>query len=327
MSESQLLDQQVEAVDRMLAFKGDIAQVNIKALLTSVLHRKGNSLFVDPERLRELPDFNPRVPSPALDAHIRNLADSMKEVGFKESKPLSCVSGYEGKKAVIYITDGHCRFRAAKLAISEGAKIQWLPVVIEDRTTTIEDLTVSLVSANAGKPLTVLEKAIVAKRLHGYKWSAQQIAHKLGFTVKYVNDLLMLSGAPLKIRQMIQEDQVTAAVAIETMRQHGSEATQILEGAVQVAMQSGKTRTTRKNMPQQIYVRHIRKVAPKLVTVIEKIVSDASFASLSSELQSEILDLVKQAEQAKQQADASVAATPVDAGPEQSAIEGQLKAD
>lgn len=301
MSEVTVIDQQVEAVERMLAFQGDVAQVNQKALLTSVLHKKGNSILVGLERLRVRADFNPRVPSLALNKHIRGLADSMKAVGFKESMPLSCVSGNEGKKSVIFINDGHCRFAAAKLAISEGAPIQWIPIVIEDRTTTIEDLTVSLVRSNSGKPLTVLETAIVAKRLNGFQWTPRQIAEKLGFTVTYVNNLLMLSGAPQKIRQMIQEDEITAAVAIETMRQHGAEATQILEGAVQSAKQTGKSRATRRDMPKQVYERTIRKAAPQLVAVMEKLFSDGAFSSLPVDLQEQIRELVQMAEKAKQQ--------------------------
>lgn len=54
MSEVTVIDQQVEAVERMLAFQGDVAQVNQKALLTSVLHKKGNSILVGLADLRAL---------------------------------------------------------------------------------------------------------------------------------------------------------------------------------------------------------------------------------------------------------------------------------
>ena len=45
--------------------------------------------FVPRDQIRVIPDFNVRVESPALDAHIRALADSMKSEGFKAEHPLA----------------------------------------------------------------------------------------------------------------------------------------------------------------------------------------------------------------------------------------------
>lgn len=301
---AEILEQeQVESVQRMLAFQQEVTQVNAKALMTALTHKKGNAILVGMVRLRVMPDFNPRINTPALAAHIRSIADSMKEVGFKESKPLSCVSGFEGKRSVIYIADGHCRFEAAKLAISEGASIEWIPIVLEDRTTTIEDLTVSLVRSNSGKPLTVLEMAIVVKRLHNFRQSARTIAERIGVTEAYVNMLLTVSGAPSEIRRMIQEGEITAGVALESMRAHGPQATAVLTQAVTLAKQNGKTKVTRAALPAQVYRKAITRQAPAMVEVVRRVTQHQAFAALPDELREDIRKILDEVDQAQAQMD------------------------
>lgn len=291
---------QVEAVQRMLAFKQEVTQVNPKALLTALTHKKGNAILVGMERLRVMPDFNPRIDTPALAAHIRSIADSMKEVGFKESKPLSCISGFEGKRSVIYITDGHCRFEAAKIAIQEGAHIEWIPIVLEDRTTTIEDLTVSLVRSNSGKPLTVLEMAVVVKRLHNFRWSTRTIAQSIGVTEAYVNMLLTVSGAPSEIRRMIQEGEVTAGVALESMRTHGAQATEVLTQAVAQAKENGKSKVTRSALPEQVYRKALTRQAPAMVEVVRRVTQHQAFEGLPDDLRHDIQKILGELDQAKE---------------------------
>ena len=290
---NQPLDEQAQfdQAQALLAFEQEISTVNQKTALTSIAHTKGAAINVDLDKLLFQEDFNPRIKDADHYAHIRAIADSIKIEGFYADKPLAGILGFKDKKAVIFITDGRCRLEATHLAISEGAEIYDLPVVLKDRTTTREDLTVALVRSNSGKKFKPLELAVIVKRLFKFGWSAQMIADRLGFTPEYVNQLLTIAGAPSMIRQMIQDGEVPAAVAIQTLRAHGDDAATVLVAAVKIAKSNGQSGITRKHLPEQIRKKAITKAAPGMMTIIERVKTDASFQNLPNDLQ-ELIDKI-----------------------------------
>lgn len=284
---------QFDQTQALLAFEQDISTVNQKTALTSIAHVKGSAINVDIDKLHFQEDFNPRIKDADHYAHIRTIADSIKSEGFYADKPLAGIVGFVGKRAVIFITDGRCRLEATHLAISEGAPIDDLPVVLKDRTTTREDLTVALVRSNSGKKFKPLELAVIVKRLFKFGWPAQMIADRLGFTPEYVNQLLTIAGAPSTIRQMIQDGEVPAAVAIQTLRTHGDEAATVLVQAVKAAKSNGQSGITRKHLPEQIRKKAITKAAPSMMTIIERVKTDATFQNLPTDLQ-DLIDKIIQ---------------------------------
>lgn len=292
-------NEQIEQVNRLLDFTGEINTVPSKTLMTVLTHTKGEQINLDPKHLRVMPDFNPRIKDQAYFDHIRALADSIKENGFYQDKPLAGISGYEGKRSVIYVTDGNCRFEALKIAIKEGAPIQWVPVVLKDRTTTMEDLSVALVKSNEGRRFSPLELSIVAKRLFKFGWNGKKIAQKLGFTEDYVSKLLTLSGAPHEIRRMIESGYVSAGVALESMRQHGAEATNVLKGAMDSAKADGNSGVTRKYLPLQVFKKTLTKAAPEMATAIERIQQHAVFSRLPADLQETVNKIIAEVNAAK----------------------------
>jgi ParB family chromosome partitioning protein len=291
--------EQIEQLGRLMDFSGEVNTVPTKTLMTVLTHTKGEQINLDPKHLRVMPDFNPRIKDKAYFDHIRTIADSIIENGYFADKPLAGISGYEGKRSVIYITDGNCRFEALKIAMAEGAPIQWVPVVLKDRTTTMEDLVVALVKSNEGKRFNPLELAVAAKRLFKYGWSSKKIAQKLGFSEDYVNKLLALAGAPHEIRKMIESGQVGAFTALESMRQHGPDATSVLQDAMVSAQASGHSSITRKHLPMQVFKKTLQKTAPKMADVIERIQQQPAFASLPAELRDSVNELVAMVTEAK----------------------------
>lgn len=291
--------QQLDQVTQLLAFAGEINTVPTKALMTVLNHIKGEQINLDPKHLRTMQDFNPRIKDQAYFDHIRQLADSIKDNGYFQDKPLAGISGYEGKRSVVYITDGNCRHEALKLAMSEGAPIQWVPVVLKDRTTTMEDLTVALVKSNEGKRFTPLELSIVAKRLFKFGWTPKTIAQKLGFTEAYVSNLLTLAGAPHEIRKMIESGHVSAGVALESMRQHGHDATSVLQDAMASAKADGNTGVTRKYLPMQVFKKTLTKAAPEMASAIVRIQQHPAFVALPADLRETVNKLVAEVEAAK----------------------------
>lgn len=276
---------------------------------------------VPPERLRPIPGFNVRVRNADYEAHIRRLADSMKSEGFYQDKPLAGYVAHEGDEQVIYFYDGHSRHEAALLAISEGAEIPRLPVVVSRAGASLEDLTVALVQANNGKPLMAYEVAAVCKRLSRYGWTELEIAKRLGFTVTYVNDLLLLAAAPHEIREMVIQDRVAATLAIKALKDHGAKALEFLLAAERRAQASGKTKVTAKHAPGAGYQKAVRKSAPQLAAVITDIRHDPGYSALSDDLRQKLEDMIALLEKAKDEEDAgdesgTPAANPGDQAPQ-----------
>lgn len=303
MNEPSTQDEQIQQVQALLNYEGEVAHVNEKTLLTTLNHVKGRQIKVDINRLKLRDNFNPRIRDADHIAHIRALADSIKSNGFYEDKPLAVVSGNAGTaskpKLYLYITDGSCRFEALQLAISEGAKIDFVPVVIKDRATTEEDLTVALVMSNSGKRFKPLELAVVVKRLNGWGWSEKRISEELPFTQEYVTQLLTIAGAPRLIRQMIIDGEVPFNVALQTMREHGQQASDVLQGVVAKAKEGGAKGITRKHLPSQVYKKALVKAAPQMADTMAKLQADPAFGQLTPDLQTAVTQLVQGIQKAK----------------------------
>ncbi len=243
--------------------------------------------YVPVEQIRVIPGFNVRFDGEALQAHVRWLADSMKLDGFKPEHPLSGYVARSGADSVIYLTDGHCRLNALKIAISEGAEIAQVPMVVSDRSMSVEDITVSLVSSATGKPLEPLEKAVVCKRLASFGWDDNEIARRLGMSVLYVRELRTLLGAPPMVRDLITQGKLSATAARDAIAQHGDAVVQKLTEGMAKAKATGRSRLT---------ARFLEDKAPKVTTkqgvrlydLVKQIHSNPMFARLSSDLRGQI---------------------------------------
>ena len=199
-------------------------------------------------RLRVIDGFNPRIMSESYKTRIRWICDSIKANGFYPDQPLAGYVARDGSENVIHITNGHTRYAALMLAIEEGAEVTEVPVVTKPNGTSMEDLTVALVTSNAGAPLTPFEVALVCKRLVKYGVPENEIATRLGISETHVKNSLFLMAAPREVHHLVIEEKVSATLAIETLRKHGSDAVKLLTEGVIAAKESGKVRATKKDL-------------------------------------------------------------------------------
>lgn len=197
---------------------------------------------VDPDTLIEDKGWNVRLPGPELDAHIRWLADSIKEQGVKQ--PLTCYMADDG----LHTTDGHCRLLAVAIAKKEGAEIKTVPVTLEERYSKAEDRVLSMVTRNSGKNLTQLELGEVFKRLLGYGWTINDIAQKVSYTVGHVGNILTLAGASSDVTDLVKNGKVSATLAVDTLREEGDKAGEVLQQAINGAEVEGKKKATKKDV-------------------------------------------------------------------------------
>ncbi len=195
-------------------------------------------------RVRE--GFNDaRKADPDYPAHIRELADSMKAQGWMRHKPLVGVIAEDGNA---YPSDGHSRYEAALLANSEGAGIESIPFMPEQKGTNEEDRIFGLILNNNGKRLTPLGEALVIKQLIGRGVDEKEIERRTGFAPAKISGLLALIAAPKDVREMVATGRVAATTAIEVLRDHGSKAVDVLKAGEATAVAAGKTRVTKKHL-------------------------------------------------------------------------------
>lgn len=203
--------------------------------------RRSDMFHVAPDQIEVQPGFNVRWKGPELDAHIRVLADSIKEIGVQTPIKVRV----DGDK--VFLVDGHCRMDAIKLAIKEGAEIASVPCMVEQRGTDEASRTLALLTSNAGKQLEAIEKAEVFKRLLAFGWTETQIGQKSGIGEKQVRNLLDLASAPSEVKAMVAAKEVSPTLATKVVQKEGpTQAVQTLKAAVTQAKSEGKTKVTPK---------------------------------------------------------------------------------
>ena len=220
---------------------------NVKSAMSGSI--KSDLYKVERDQLYVEEGFNVRIHDADYKAHIRALANSFKENGYMQDKPLAGYVADQDGVNVIIITDGHSRLAAYDLAVSEGMDTFPLPVVTKPRGTSMEDLTIALVTSNSGRPLSPFELGQVCKRLVGYGMETKTIAQRLGYGKAYIEGLLDLVAAPKALRDLVTTGKVSATLAVETIKKVGAkDAAKTLSEGAKVAEKSGKDKVTKKHV-------------------------------------------------------------------------------
>lgn len=233
---------------------------------------KRDSYPVDPRFLKIDPTYNVRdMQDPETIAHIRWLADSIKESGVRV--PLEVRLDGED----IYVVAGHCRHAATMLAIREGAEIATVPTIPEPKGTNEIERVLNLVISNSGKALTPLAIAEVVRRLLAFGWDNETIAKRLGWkSAATVEQYTTLLGATPEVQQMVRSGAVAASTAAKVVKKEGSKAGATLKAAA-AASKSGE-KITAKTIRQS---KGEFDPTPKNVAVLVKFVRDVAHGNTS----------------------------------------------
>ena len=289
--------------EKQWRFKGALTPGNMKKAMKEAGAGSRDVYDVPIGSFRLIPGFNVRNrESATYKATVRRYADMFKAHGFLREFPVTGYVGREKDADVLLLTHGHTRLESAELANSEGAHIETIPTLLHERGTDMEQLTVGMVLANDTNPLTPLELGLACMRLNAAGWDHKRIAEELGFTAKYVDDLLLLVSAPVEIRRMVELDQVAATNAVEAMRRWGDKALAHLQSSLRNAQESGSDRITRKHLPETIFKKAIAKSAPVIFTTMNEITADPGYLHLSESLRGKLETLCKDLQDAKEKA-------------------------
>lgn len=209
-----------------------------KAGLASIAQGRSDILQIDPRDLHVKPNWNVRDWDLQENKdHIEQLAQSIMAGGVKQ--PLTVV--WQDNKA--WIDDGECRYRACMLAIERGAPLKTVPVRGADRHADIVERRFNRYLANTGKQFNQLETAKDFKYFLDQGWSQEDIAKKAGLSQGRVSQILATLSMPAPVKAMVAAGTVSVGLAQQVHREHGENATAVLqEGAEAAKATGGKVR-------------------------------------------------------------------------------------
>ena len=228
----------------------------------------------------------------------------MLNEGFYQHEPLA---GYVAKddagKDVIYIFGGHTRLLALQRANNEGADIKVVPVVVGNKKgMSMDDMNIALINGNLGNPLTPYEQAVVCKRQVSRGMEVSEIARRTGFSVEWVNSLLVVMSAPLKLREMVANGVLSATLAAETVKKEGKKALEKVEAAVGRVVADGKpVKITKKHLqPSNRFDKEVKKSAPIMYSALEAVREDPKFSSLAPATREKLMKLLSELDEKKE---------------------------
>lgn len=217
---------------------------NTKGQIANAVTSNEEFLMVPPSEIIADESVNPRLDY----GDIEELMNSIVQNGIRN--PLK---GYrKGDKVVL--KDGHRRMRAIQLALSKSIKIERVPVILEKVQRNEEERTLEFLIYNDGKQLTMLEQSEVIKRLLNFGWKVTEVVKRTGKARGYIENLILLTKAPMKVINLIQEGKISAHAVIQIMQQFKGDAAAILaavEEAIAEAAKAGKDKATPKHLKKK----------------------------------------------------------------------------
>ena len=166
-------------------------------------------------------------------AHLDNLKASIRQIGVRQ--PLWV--RWEAATKQVILVGGECRLRSCLELIAEGHEIESVPVIQVQGNNEAERVRDAL-TENSGKPLSQWEAGVGYKRLIAFGWSVDRIAAECAVTTRYVSQAIELTDVPEQVKEQLSAGQITPAVAVKSVREHGSNAGKI--NAERIAEADGK---------------------------------------------------------------------------------------
>lgn len=194
---------------------------NVKEHVKTVNATSATLYMVPLEHIQIAPGLNIRNTSaPEYKEAMARLVQSITEEGFYRTKPLA---GFVGRMPgsevdAIFVTDGHRRLEAAKIAVANGVKLEKLPVILKAPDTSGAELTRAIIRENEQLNLTVMEKAYAMRRMLADKMSKEEVASFFNVNTKTVEDNMILFRAPKEVQQLVNDGKVSGTLAIKTLR-------------------------------------------------------------------------------------------------------------
>lgn len=143
------------------------------------------------------------------------------------------------------VDDGNRRLFNIQLLLEEGVEIESVPAIIVPRPDNEVEAVLSRLNKNEAAQFSALEQGRAFAKLRDAGLNNTQISNRTPFTAMHVGNMLTLHDTSDTVRDAVRASQVSATLAVETVRKHGEE---VLLQAVDLAVQQGKEKATQRHV-------------------------------------------------------------------------------
>ena len=177
---------------------------------------------VPPSMLVVDPTWNVRGASLAREEywsqpHIVEYVDGLAKSYLSGSYVPPIVVEYNKENQTAIVRDGEHRYHGLMKAINEyGADI--IRVEVSEFKGDATEQNLLMLRSGSTLDLTAVEKAEIINRLHAYGYEPQEIADKIGKSITYVQNLLLVYQLPIEKKRAIQLKKISYAQAIAEER-------------------------------------------------------------------------------------------------------------
>jgi ParB family transcriptional regulator, chromosome partitioning protein len=123
----------------------------------------------------------------------------------------------------LILLDGERRLRAVLEANKQGAEIKTIPAFIKTSTTSDSEALFWGVVANHGKPLLPIEEAEAFRRFLNWGHSIKEIAKRLGRSIPFVNNRLLLLDGSKEVQEAINRKELPVGLAKKIIEETGGD--------------------------------------------------------------------------------------------------------
>lgn len=218
-----------------------------------IIRRTDTGMFIALENIHVKPDFNRRE-----DDERTRLADDELFTFLMNGgtvPPLECVPRDDGG---VWIVEGHRRCRAFKRCQEAGKPIKDVQIV--PFTGNDVERIARIMTSNNQLPLSKIEQAAVVKDLAAFNLTTAEIARLIHKSAPTVEMLLTLSTADLSIQEKVKAGEVSPAVAVTRIKEHGEKAADVIKQDVKAAKEAGVKKVTNRVIKPEISAKRAREL-------------------------------------------------------------------
>ncbi|MFU0886799.1 chromosome partitioning protein ParB [Kluyvera sichuanensis] len=242
-------------------------------LMTSsgVIKRTDTGMFISLDDIHVRDGFNKREDDERTRQADDDLFNYLMNGG--SVPPLEVIARDEGG---VWVVEGHRRRRCYARCAEAGKPVDRIHIMP--------------FSGNDVQRLSAIEQAAVIQELHNaFNQSTSEIAKLVNKSVPTVEKLLALSMANHDVQQVVKAGEVSVAVAVERVKEHGERAGEVLEQDKAKAAAAGKKKVTKSFIAPEISVKKARR-AIELLALAQ--ISDEGIITLEGLALAEVLDII-----------------------------------
>ncbi|EIX9048241.1 TPA: chromosome partitioning protein ParB [Klebsiella oxytoca] len=253
-----------------------------KMIKGGIIKRSDTGMFISIDDIHVRPNFNRREDN----ERTRNADDDtfafMMAGGVVPA--LEVIPRDEGG---VWIVEGHRRQRCFLRCREAGKPVDRIHIV--PFTGNDVQRIARIMTSNNQLPLTTIEQAAVVRDLAAFNLTTAEIAKLVHKAIPTVENLLTLSVANHDVQEAVKSGEVSIAVAVNRVKEHGEKAGEVLEKDKAKAAAIGKKKVTRSVIAPEISVKKARRLV-ELITLAG--IDESGTISLSGELLNEVQEII-----------------------------------